>query len=141
MAKRQERSMNTTIISLVANEHVTDLRKAAERRRLASNKSLTTESATPQARTVELRLATADDAPVVRRLAALDAAPVLDGPVLLARHDGQAVAALSLDDGRVVADPFVRTGDAVAMLRLRAAHLTGRSPHRQLRGILRPRVA
>jgi hypothetical protein len=133
--------MNTTITSLVANERVADLRVAAERRRLASRKSLGAVSATPPARTVELRLATADDAPVVRRLAALDDAPVLDGPVLLARHDGQAVAALSLDDGRVVADPFVLTGDAVAMLRLRAAHVSAPSPRRHLRAIWSPRAA
>jgi hypothetical protein len=74
---------------------------------------------------VELRRAAADEAGVVRRLAALDDAREPEGPVLLALLDGEAVAALSLRDGRVVANPFVATADAVALLRLRAAHLSG----------------
>jgi hypothetical protein len=63
-----------------------------------------------------------DDA-AVRRLARLDSARPLREPVLLAEDGGRPVAALSLADGRVVADPFRRTRDAVAMLRLRAAQL------------------
>lgn len=70
---------------------------------------------------VELRRAAPDEAGVVRRLAALDDARELAGPVLLALLDDEAVAALSLRDGRVVANPFVATADAVALLRLRAA--------------------
>ena len=51
------------------------------------------------------------------RLAALDEVEPLHGPVLLARVDGRPVAAYSRADGRVAADPFVRSADAVAMLR------------------------
>jgi hypothetical protein len=92
---------------------------------------------------VVLRPATDFDAPIVRRLAALDDAPRLTGPVLLALVDGEAVAALSLEDGRVVADPFRLTGDAVALLRLRAQHLTPAvAPRRHHRpALLRPRAA
>jgi hypothetical protein len=60
------------------------------------------------------------DAGTVARLAALDETEPLTGEVLLAVADGEAVAAMSVDDGRVAADPFARTGDAVALLRLRA---------------------
>ena len=60
------------------------------------------------------------DAGTLVRLAALDETEPLTGDVLLAVADGQAVAAMSVDDGRVAADPFTRTGDAVALLRLRA---------------------
>lgn len=74
--------------------------------------------------TIELRPAHPDEADVVRWLAQLDDAPMLSGEVLLAVVDGEAVAALSLQDGRVVANPFVRTEDAVALLRLRASHLS-----------------
>lgn len=76
--------------------------------------------------TIELRPAHPDEADVVRWLAQLDDAPMLAGEVLLALVDGQAVAALSLWDGRVVANPFVPTEDAVALLRLRALHVSRR---------------
>src|SRR5687768_14059796 len=60
------------------------------------------------------------DAGTLTRLAALDEAEPLTGDVLLAVADGEAVAAMSVADGRVVADPFARTGHAVDLLRLRA---------------------
>jgi hypothetical protein len=94
------------------------------------------------AESIVLRLATDVDAPTVRRLAALDDAPRLSGPVLLALVDGEPVAALSLDDGRVVANPFRFTAGAVALLRLRAQHLVAPAPRRDRRPtLLRPRAA
>jgi len=78
--------------------------------------------------TVALRLAERDEAPAVRRLAALDDAPALEGPVLLAVMDGEAVAALSLLDRRVVANPFLPTRDLVQLLRVRADHIAGPAP-------------
>lgn len=132
--------MNASITSLAANEHVTDLRRRADRRRLVSVQSSAT-ARRHDAPTVELRLATIDDGQVVQRLADLDDAPGLDGQILLAFHDRRAVAALSLDDGRVVADPFVITRDAVAMLRLRAAQVSGRSSRRDRRASLRLHAA
>jgi hypothetical protein len=45
--------------------------------------------------------------------------------VLVAEVDGTPVAAISLVDGHVVADPFERTADVVELLRLRAAQLDG----------------
>jgi hypothetical protein len=80
---------------------------------------------TPDNSTLALRVAQTDEAPVVRRLAALDDSRPLDGEVLLALVDGEAVAAVSLDDGRVVANPFLRTADTVRLLSLRASQLTG----------------
>jgi hypothetical protein len=44
--------------------------------------------------------------------------------------DGHAVAALSLEDGRVVANPFVRTVEVVAVLRVRAEQLSVAPPRR-----------
>ena len=79
---------------------------------------------------------------MVRRLASLDDAPALTGQVLLALVDGEAVAALSLSDGRVVANPFLPTEAAVGLLRLRAQHLSVKRPRRRrFRTILRPRFA
>ena len=58
---------------------------------------------------------TEDD--VLRDLSELDATPQLQRPALLAIVDDQPVAAVSLEDGRVAADPFTRTEDVVVMLR------------------------
>jgi hypothetical protein len=90
---------------------------------------------------IELRLAHADDAEVVNRLAALDSAPELTGQVLIALIDGEAVAGLSLPDRRVVANPFVATNEAVALLRLRAEHLSITPGGRRRLGVLRLRTA
>jgi hypothetical protein len=129
--------MNTTTNALVAEQHVADLRRAAERR-LATR----SESVDRYASRVELRLADAGDAHVVRRLAELDSAGELEGPVLLALLDGEAVAGLSLSDRRVVANPFVPGHQAVALLRLRAEHLSSAPVRRRrLRRLLRLRVA
>ena len=69
-----------------------------------------------------VRRASASDAAGLRRLAQLDSAAPLTGDVLLAESGGHPVAALSLVDGRSVADPFAPTAPAVAALRaLRAA--------------------
>jgi hypothetical protein len=67
------------------------------------------------------------DAGTLTRLAALDETEPLTGEVLLAVADGEAVAAVSVHDGRVAADPFARTGEAVALLRMRARQERRRS--------------
>jgi hypothetical protein len=93
--------------------------------------------------TVALRLAGDDEAHMARRLAALDDAPALEGPVLLALVDGEPVAALSLLDRRVVANPFVHTRELVELLRLRAEHISGpgEGPHHRSRPTLLRRAA
>jgi hypothetical protein len=119
--------MTGNLNALVAEQHVADLTRAAARHH---------EMPSPLWRsgpTVELRAAGADDAAITRRLAALDDAPELEGPVLLASVDGEAVAALSVDDGRVVANPFVPTAHAVSLLRIRAEHLANASSRRRRR--------
>jgi hypothetical protein len=127
--------MTSSISTISATEHVAELRRVAERRR-----SLPTTPAT-SAPAVSLRLARADEDRVLRRLAALDDAPALEGPALLALIDGEAVAALSLGDGRVVANPFVRTDSVVSLLRLRAGKPSRRRARRRWPTILRPRFA
>jgi hypothetical protein len=98
---------------------------------------------------VAIRLARPADAPALARLAVLDGqAEVADrlsrlacepweGSVLVAEAGGAVAAALAVEDGVAVADPFRRTALLVDLLRLRAEQLTGRH------GILarRPRVA
>jgi hypothetical protein len=67
-----------------------------------------------------IRFATRHDSDSLRDLAELDSRKPLDGRVLVADLDGTTAAALSLDDGRVIADPFQRTDHLVANLRMRA---------------------
>jgi hypothetical protein len=57
------------------------------------------------------------DRQVLRELAELDSAPPIEGPVLMAEVDDRAIAAISLDGRREIADPFVRTRELVALLR------------------------
>ncbi|MGO9904734.1 MAG: hypothetical protein ACLPY3_03325 [Solirubrobacteraceae bacterium] len=89
---------------------------------------------TPQQKPVlALRVAHDDEGDLVRRIADLDNARTLNGEVLLALVDGEPVAARSLRDGRVVANPFVRTADAVALLDFRASQLTATRRRRRRR--------
>jgi len=73
--------------------------------------------------TLVIRVATPFDDPVLRRLAALDSARPLSGSVLVAQSDGRIDAALSLEDGRAIADPFRPTAGLVDVLRARGARL------------------
>lgn len=71
-----------------------------------------------------IRLAVVADEPRLRRLAHMDSARPLSGQTLIAEQGGSVIAALSLADGAAIADPFVASADAVAMLRVRAAQLS-----------------
>ena len=73
--------------------------------------------------TLTVRLASQADAGTLHTLAQLDEDAPLTGRVLMAEQDGRAVAALSLEDGRTVADPFVASAGAASLLRLRAGQL------------------
>ncbi|HEX4344106.1 MAG TPA: hypothetical protein VHZ31_00950 [Solirubrobacteraceae bacterium] len=72
---------------------------------------------------VVIRLAGASDAPLLRELAALDSAPPLAGPALLAVVDEVPWAAHGLEDDRVIADPFRPSAEAVGLLALRVSQL------------------
>jgi hypothetical protein len=72
---------------------------------------------------VVIRAARDADVAALHDLAELDSAAPLTGPVLVAIVDGRPWAALGVDDGRVIADPFRRSGAAVELLRLRLAQL------------------
>jgi hypothetical protein len=66
-----------------------------------------------------IRRTTEADAPTLRRLAELDSQRPLDGPVLIGEIRGRPAAAVSLTDGRVIADPFRNTGHLRRILHLR----------------------
>lgn len=72
----------------------------------------------PDQTTAAFRLGEATDVEALERLAQLDSARPLKGAVLVAEMAGELLAAVSLDTGRHVADPFQRTADLVAVLEL-----------------------
>jgi hypothetical protein len=67
-----------------------------------------------------VRYAAERDTETLERLAELDSQQPLTGTVLVAGLCGVPAAALSIEDGRVIADPFQRTDHLVASLRMRA---------------------
>jgi hypothetical protein len=73
------------------------------------------------------------------RLAALDSASPPTGEVLVAEVGGELWAAISVDTGAAIADPFRPSGDLVELLRLRARERT--RPARRALGRLLPRAA
>jgi hypothetical protein len=135
--------MGTSLIAIVASEHIADLHRAADERGAgrAGLRRRRTSTAVSSARPAAVvRIAHPDEAATLRLLAELDDAPELSGEILVATFEAEVVAALSLDEGRVVANPFVFTSDAVALLRVTASALAGRRS-RRWRPALRPRLA
>jgi hypothetical protein len=103
---------------LAAREHSRDLREAA-------GTAGADTGATPVTR-VTLRYASAGDTDGLRFLAALDSAEPPSGSALVAEVDGRLRAALPLDGGRAIADPFHRGAELVDLLRVRASQLGAR---------------
>ena len=94
--------------------------------------------------TIAMRAATTDsDERIVHKLAVLDSAADPAGPVVIALVDGRPVAAASLVDGHVVADPFEPTADVVELLQARvaASARTAAPPRRRRFAVPRPRFA
>ena len=91
--------------------------------RLGRNAKARSGQGPPVPSPVTVRLAGPADVAPLARLAALDEAPRLAGEILLADANGRIAAALSLADGRAIADPFVRSEALVGLLRFRAGQL------------------
>jgi hypothetical protein len=71
-----------------------------------------------------IRLATQDDDAALRWLADIDSQdPLAPGPVLVGELDGSPQVALSLADGRVIANPFISTAALLTHVRMRAGAL------------------
>jgi len=85
-----------------------------------------------------IRRSRGGDLPALERLAQLDSAAPRAGGHLLAEEDGELRAALPLDGGPAIADPFRRTEELVAMLELRVTRLA--DPREGERGGLLTRV-
>jgi hypothetical protein len=128
--------MNSRMSLEIANERIADLhRNAAASRQIAE----LVEEPEP-AGVIALRLAGADEAADLARLAELDSKRPLRGETIVAVVDGRLVAAISLEDERVISDPLVPTADVRTLLRARAAQLSRvPRPRLRLRRRFRPR--
>src|SRR5437764_338071 len=109
--------ISSRMTMLVAWARQRDLREAADRRWKLNNRD-----GSPVTR-VTLRQAVAADRDRLRHLAELDAGPVPRGGALVAEVDGRLRAALPLDGGVPLADPFYRGAELVDLLRVRARQL------------------
>jgi hypothetical protein len=72
---------------------------------------------TPVRTQIQLRLSACREE--LERLAQLSERPLHDGDWIVADVDGVAVAAVSVEDGATVYDPFKPTSQAVSLLKLR----------------------
>ena len=90
-----------------------------------------------QSADVAIREAEAADIPALARLAALDSRHMPVGRLLVAKANGQIRAAIAIDDGAVISDPFVATGALVDLLRLRVLQVRRETRReRRRRGLL-----
>ena len=78
---------------------------------------------------LRIRRASAADAAAVARLAALDSAVPPTGEVLLGEVGDELWAAVEIDSGTAIADPFRPSGDVVELLRFRARRTDRKAPH------------
>jgi hypothetical protein len=122
--------MDSRLSLQIAQLHIDDLHRSA-----AVQKPVQAVEEHKPAGVIAIRLAGQDESADLVRLAELDSARPLRGESLVALVDGNLVAAISLADGRVIADPLAPTTEARALLHTRAAQLaeTPRRPWRRFR--------
>jgi hypothetical protein len=89
-----------------------------------------------------IRRSTDEDRPAIAELAALDSRRAPQAEALLAFIGTELRAALPLDAGEAIADPFQHTAELVELLRIRAPQPPQRRDRRARRlAGLRPRTA
>ena len=91
--------------------------------------------------TLIIRTASSSDREALKDLAALDETRMPTGEMLVATIDGELAAAVSVETGEAIADPFRATADAVDLLRTHARRLRvqpGRRPLADRLGLRRP---
>jgi hypothetical protein len=89
-----------------------------------------------------IRRSTAEDRPAIAELAALDSRRPPQAEALLAFIGTELRAALPLNGGEAIADPFHHTAELVELLRIRAPQPPQRRDRRARRPAgLRPRTA
>jgi hypothetical protein len=116
--------------SELARQRDAELRRLAQRH-LAQRPALRPQAPAARHEAVTIRLAAPDDSRELELLARAHGGDVSAGPRLIAELGGRPVAAMSLCDRAVIADPSERTTDVVELLRVRAAQLHGQAPPRE----------
>ncbi|HZT85548.1 MAG TPA: hypothetical protein VE984_09035 [Gaiellaceae bacterium] len=106
--------MHPELMRQVAMARIADLQREAVQRRRAS---AIPSPAQPVRTAIQLRLSACREE--LERLAALSERPLHGGEWIVADVDGVPVAAVSVEDGTTVYDPFRPTSQAVSLLRLR----------------------
>jgi hypothetical protein len=107
---------------------------------MRSNATTPSRTSRNPAETLTIRMAVPADAEALRRLAQLDSAPPpAPVPMLVAEVGGELRAALPLDGGRAIADPFRWTVELVAILAERTRQLAP-PPRRAVRHWRLPRA-
>ena len=109
--------MNPFLSNEMAQQHIGDLRRQARAQRVPEEPEALPDDC------LTVRPAAASDADALRLLAALEGVNMPTGDVLVAQLGGDVVAALPLDGGRPIADPFRHSAELVEMLKLRARQL------------------
>ena len=115
----------TALLMNMAEQRSKELRDYASARRIAGQRrlSLTARPAARRTGDISIRRLTDDDAEALDRVAGRDSAPRPIGELLGAEIDGRLIAAISVNTGETVADPFTPTDVARSLLVLRAAQL------------------
>lgn len=85
----------------------------------------------PSAWSIAIRFAEPRDQGRIDVIAALDSARPLDGDVLVAEVEDEAVAAIDLHNGRAVANPMRPTAEALRLLELRREQLRADTSRRR----------
>src|SRR5215210_5100842 len=133
-----------TLDSSVAAAQLADRQAAAAAFHNARHAAPVATAVAARGERLVLRRASSHDAAALTRLAQLDGAPRPAGAMLVAELDAQIVAAVPLDGGRAIADPFRPTAELVELLRERTGVLAGAARAgrlQRLRPHLRLRVA
>ncbi len=110
--------MNPFLSNEIAKQHIGDLRRQARAQRVPEE-----QEPLPDDDCLTVRMAAPRDADALRLLAALEGVNMPRGEVLVAQVAGDVVAALPLDGGRALADPFQRSAEFVELLKVRARQL------------------
>jgi hypothetical protein len=124
--------MNPFFSKELAEQHIGDLRREARASRLPDGWAGDDDGLT-------VRAATQRDSEAVRLLAALEGVSMPRGRVLVAQLGDDVVAALPLEGGGPLADPFRPSAHFVELLQLRARQLR-RDGDQRARGSLIPRL-
>ena len=80
-------------------------------------------TATLEPETITIRPLQERDVTAVEQLAELEERRVPPGPLLIAEVDGAVAAAVALEGGETIANPFTRSSEAISLLHLRAEQI------------------